>query len=244
MPPRINLQDFSRIVVLTGAGISVASGLSTYRGPSGLWTQDGALSYATAEAIQSDPEGVWRFFSERRQGIGRAQPNPAHLALAAAERLLKPGSSLTLITQNVDGLHRLAGSANVIELHGSLWSTRCSANDCDFRRDEDLTRIDPECPTCPTCGAWLRPDVVLFQEPLPVAAEHIAKRSLRDCDLFLAIGTSGTVSPASRFVRSARFAGARTLYLNIEPLPEDHRLFHQQFIGPAEEILPVLLGTA
>ena len=255
MSPRLNLQDFSRIVVLTGAGVSVASGLNTYRGPGGLWTQEGALSTsavssapifcATAEAIQSDPEGVWRFFSERRQSIGQAQPNAAHRALAAAaEGLLRPGASLTVITQNVDGLHQLAGSSNVVELHGSLWRTRCSAAACDFRRDEDLTRIDPICPACPQCGAWLRPDVVLFHEPLPGGAEYFAKRSLRDCDLFLAIGTSGSVSPAANFVRSARFAGARTLYLNIEPLPADHSLFDQQLIGPAEALLPALLGVA
>lgn len=241
---RLPVESFSEIVVLTGAGISVASGLGTYRGPGGLWTNDGALSNATAEAMQANPEGVWRFFSELREAIGRARPNAAHLAIVDAERRLRPGASLTVITQNVDGLHRAAGSSNVVELHGSLWRTRCTGPSCEYRHDEDLQHVVAECPRCPQCSSWLRPDIVLFQEALSGENEYLAKRSLRECDLFIAIGTSGTVSPASRFVRSAAYVGARTVYVNVERLPEDDRSFQDQVIGPAEELLPVLLGAA
>jgi NAD-dependent deacetylase len=195
--------------------------------------------------VHTKPAEVWRFFSELRQQIARAQPNAAHRALAQAEQRLKPDATLTVLTQNVDGLHRAAGSRNVVELHGSLWRSRCANHACDFQRGEDLSIVDAECPRCAKCEALLRPDVVLFGEALSGEAEYLAKRSLRECDLFIAVGTSGTVSPASRFVRSATYVGARTVYVNVEPLPDEARLlFRDQVVGPAEEVLPALLSVA
>lgn len=238
----LDLSRYRRIVVLTGAGISVASGLPTYRGAGGLWTSSKVESYATAAAMAESPERVWRFFADIRARIGLATPNAAHLALAHAEARLGPEQTLTVLTQNVDGLHQLAGSTRVVELHGSLRQSRCTR--CDYQRAEALATTPADCPPCPTCAAPLRPSVVLFDEPLSVDAEWAAKKSLRDCDLFLAVGTSGTVSPASNFVRAAEYAGARTVYVNLEPMAPPNPAFQDLHLGPAEVTLPALLAVA
>ena len=241
MKPRsLDLSAYREIAVLTGAGISVGSGLPTYRGAGGLWKASRVESFATAEAIHAAPERVWDFFSGVRSKIAAASPNPAHRALAAAEARLRATQRLTILTQNVDGLHQLAGSKRVVELHGSLRRSRCTR--CDYAREEDLASIS-SCPPCPACGAPLRPAVVLFDEALPVDAEWEAKKVLRDCDLFLAVGTSGTVSPASNFVRAAEYAGARTIYVNLEPMQPPNPAFREVVLGRAEELLPELLAV-
>ncbi len=237
---KIALADYRHIVVLTGAGVSVASGLPTYRGTGGLWNTVDVEGHATATAIAADPSRVWAFFSEIRRQIAGARPNGAHLALAQAERRLRPEQSMTIITQNVDGLHALAGSTRVIELHGTLRRSRCTG--CTYARPEELADCPAICPACPLCGAGLRPDIVLFEEPLPVRAEWDCKMALRDCDLFIAAGTSGTVSPASSFVRSAEYMGARTVYVNLEPMIPRNPAFRDEYLGRAEELLPALLG--
>jgi NAD-dependent deacetylase len=239
----MSLAGHRRIVVLTGAGISVASGLRPYRGPGGLWTENPELErLATAEATREDPRAPWRLFAGFRAQVGAARPNPAHLALAEFERRLAADAKLTIITQNVDGLHQRAGSREPIELHGSLQRSRCSSPACTLEPFVD-DRSSDEPPPCPRCGAPLRPDVVAFDEPLPAKAEWDSKRALRECDLFLAIGTSGTVSPASNFVRSADYVGARTIYVNLEPLVDHDSAFHEQVIGRAEDVLARLLGV-
>jgi NAD-dependent deacetylase len=169
-----------------------------------------------------------------------AQPNPAHLALAEWERLLRADQQLTVITQNVDGLHQRAGSKNVIELHGSVFQTRCVDGTCSLKpfADKDIYQLDTR--ACSLCGKGLRPDVVLFDESLPAEAEWKAKRALRDCDLFIAIGTSGTVSPASRFVESAKYVGAETVLVNLEPMTPANQAFDKELIGPAETLVPEL----
>ncbi|MCA9797297.1 MAG: metallophosphoesterase family protein, partial [Candidatus Eremiobacteraeota bacterium] len=201
---------FERVVILTGAGISVASGLGTYRGPGGLWEGSGVNPAATGAGIQEDPWGCWQFFLPLREQILAAEPNPAHLALADLARRLRGG--LTLVTQNVDGLHSRAGSTDVLELHGSLLRSRCDG--CQKPPFED-SNIYSELPLC-DCGAPLRPDIVLFDEAISVHADHLSKRALRQVELFVAIGTSGTVAPANRFVRSAAYAGATTLEINTQ----------------------------
>lgn len=234
----IDLHRYRRIVVLTGAGISVASGLRPYRGPGGVWEEAEAARFADAETLRSDPAGALAFFSALRAAVRLAEPNAAHAALARAEQLLAPGGTLTLLTQNVDGLHQAAGSSGVVELHGNVRRSRCvSETHPAFDDDEPLT-VDRR---CKACGAPLRPDVVLFGEVLSVDAEYAAKRALRDCDLFLAIGTSGTVSPASNFVRSASYEGARTIYVNVESMKPRNEAFDEEWIGLAEELLPSLL---
>jgi NAD-dependent deacetylase len=239
----LNLAVYRKIVALTGAGISVASGLRPYRGPGGLWTENPELAHvATAAAAAADPTALWRLFAGFRVQVRAAQPNPAHLALAEFERRLPVDAKITVITQNIDGLHQRAGSRETIELHGTLQRTRCSNPSCVLEPFVDETSsADP--PPCSHCGAPLRPDVVAFDEALPAKAEWDSKRALRDCDLFLAIGTSGTVSPAANFVRSAEYVGARTIFVNLEPLASGDSAFHEQVIGRAEDVLPRLLGV-
>jgi NAD-dependent deacetylase len=225
---------------MTGAGISVASGLPTYRGAGGLWSEIDVASHATAAAMQSDPARVWRFFAGVRRQIAAARPNAGHLAVARAEQGLHDDQRLTVLTQNVDGLHTLAGSSHVVELHGSLRRSRCTG--CDFEQPEELASSPASCPACPACSAPMRPAIVLFDEPLSVDAEWESKKALRDCDLFLAVGTSGTVSPASNFMRAAEYAGARTIYVNLEPMTPNNPAFREVVLGRAERVLPRLLG--
>jgi NAD-dependent deacetylase len=239
----VDTSAYRNIVALTGAGISVASGLRPYRGPGGLWEEVEASGVADVRVMQDRPAVAWRFFEEARAVIQRAEPNPAHLALARLETGLRSDQSFTLITQNIDGLHQRAGSKNVVELHGTLARTRCSIPTCALEPFEDHAREIRECPSCPLCSAPLRPDVVLFGELIPAEAEWRSKKALRDCDLFIAVGTSGTVSPASNFVRSAEYAGARTIFVNLEPLDPPNPAFHETHLGRAEEILPRLLGV-
>ena len=232
----LGLNDYNNITVLTGAGISVASGLPTYRGPRGLWNDPEKIALATAEAMAADPNRCWAMFSRLRELAAAAEPNAAHHALAHMER---HGKNITIITQNVDGLHQRAGSKNVVELHGSIHRTRCCK--CDLEPFEDSSPPADEAPPCPQCDAPLRAAVVLFGEVVG-GEEHLAKRAIRDCDLFLAIGTSGTVSPASSFVRSAEYAGAHTVYINVEPMEPANSMFKQSILGPAEDILPRIAG--
>jgi NAD-dependent deacetylase len=238
----LDLGQYKRIVVVTGAGISVASGLPTYRGVGGLWDTVDVGSHATAAAIAADPARVWAFFAGVRGQIAGAKPNAGHLAIADAERRLRSDQQLTVVTQNVDGLHSIAGSTRVVELHGTLRQSRCTR--CDYVRAEDLAAVSQDCPACPTCSQPMRPAVILFDEALPVDAEWASKKALRDCDLFIAVGTSGTVSPASNFVRAAEYAGARTIFVNLEAMTPHNPAFQEVVLGRAEEILPNLLGPA
>lgn len=148
---------------------------------------------------------------------------------------------MTVITQNIDGLHSLSGSKNVIELHGSILRSRCNNRDCRLEPFEDIEIHSKDIPLCPICSTQIRPDIVLFNEELPAQADWLSKRALRDCDLFIAVGTSGTVSPACRFVDSAKYMGATTILLNLEPMNPSNRAFDSEIIGPADETLPLLL---
>ncbi len=238
----IDFGQYRQIVVFTGAGVSAASGLPTYRGAGGIWGEVDVQQHATAAAIEVRPAVVWEFFARMRSLVASASPNAAHHAVSGVEARLSSGQSLTVLTQNVDGLHGVAGSRRVIEVHGTLRRSRCTR--CEYSRAEDLAAISYECPSCPSCTAHMRPDVVLFDEPFPVDVEWEAKKALRDCDLFVAVGTSGTVSPASNFVRSAEYAGARTIYVNLEPMIPTNPAFQEVYLGRAEEILPRLFGSS
>jgi NAD-dependent deacetylase len=241
-PSPIDLSRYRQIIVLTGAGVSVASGLPTYRGEGGFWDGIDVNQFATSAALKKDPAKVWRFFAVMRARIAKVTASGAHRAIADAESRLGPNQALTLLTQNVDGLHGVAGSRDVVELHGSLRRSRCTQ--CDYRRDEDLQNTPLEVPKCPLCSAELRPDIVLLDELLPLSAETAAKKALRECGLFIAAGTSGTVSPASSFARAADYGGARTIFVNLEPMDPPSRYFHEVYLGRAEIILPTLLGAA
>lgn len=241
---QLELERYRQIVVLTGAGVSVASGLRPYRGPDGWWTDHPEhREMATAKAARDDPMSTWNAFGSLRASVAKASPNPAHVALAKAEARRPAGTTLTVITQNIDGLHRDAGSSSVIELHGNLSRTRCSNPTCDLEPFEDRT-VPETLPRCSRCDASLRPDIVLFDEPMAVRPEWESKQVLRDCDLFVAVGTSGTVSPAANFVRSAEYAGARTLFVNLEPLEPANPTFQETLLGAAESVLPQLFGVS
>ncbi len=238
----IDRSRYSRIVVLTGAGISAGSGLRTYRGPDGVWEEYEVERFGHADALRERPEETWRLFGGMREPVLAARPNAAHLALARWEAELSSGQELLLVTQNVDELHQRAGSKNVVELHGNILFTKCSNVACDLERHRDEAPHLGEVPRCPKCRAVLRPDVVLFGEEIPALPAWSVKRALRDCDLFVAIGTSGLVAPAANYVRGAEYAGARTILVNLEPLATPNRAFKEQYLGRAEELVPRLLG--
>ena len=191
----MDFAGYRRIVVLTGAGLSRSAGLPTYRGPGGLWSDAQLAQLSHVSALASRRAEVCQMFWTLRQAIAGAAPTAAHRALAAFEARLAPGATLTVLTQNVDGFHQAAGSRAVCELHGSLARWRC---------DECQTELVPAGGDAPVhCDQPMRPSVVLFGEALPLAAERTMKHALRDCDLFVAIGTSGTVEPAASLVRWA-----------------------------------------
>jgi NAD-dependent deacetylase len=223
-----------RIVVLTGAGISKESGLDTFRDADGIWSRVRIEDVATPEAFARDPARVQDFYNARRRALRDAAvaPNAAHHALAALERRW-PGTVL-LVTQNIDDLHERAGSRNLVHMHGALFEARCVA--CarirDWRDDLDGTTL------CEDCGAGLRPHVVWFGE-MPLEMERI-DAALSACDLFVAIGTSGTVYPAAGFVAAARSAGAHTVELNLEP-SENHSRFAERIPGPASRTVPAFV---
>jgi NAD-dependent deacetylase len=211
VPIALHLDDGDRLLVLTGAGCSAESGIPTYRGTGGLWGQHRFEVLASPEGFAADPALVWRFYSERRQGVLRCEPNAAHLAIAAIEARL--GERFLLATQNVDGLHQRAGSSRVVELHGSLLRTRCSR--CDRPAFDDRT-LHASVPTC-ECGARLRPDVVWFGERLEPTHLHAVERFMAQPGrlTFLAVGTSGAVWPAAGMVQSAKARGADTWLVNV-----------------------------
>lgn len=219
----------------------MASGLQPYRGPSGLLLEHDPAVHADVSTLERDPMAVWRFFGPLRQKLQEVEFNSAHETLFQVMKSLQDGQRFTLITQNVDGLHQKAGNHDVIELHGSLRHTRCSNSTCELPAYEDLYTHCEKIPLCDLCKSPLRPDIVLFNEPIPPRASWLAKQALRECDLFLAIGTSGTVSPASNFVRSADYAGARTIFVNLTPMEPHNPYFKEQILGKVEELLPALL---
>jgi NAD-dependent deacetylase len=233
----MKIAQYNNIVILTGAGISVASGLQTYRGLGGLWNEHDINDYGHIDRLKDDPSKIWTLFGPLRQSISHAKPNAAHRALSELENTLQSDQKLHLITQNVDGLHTAAGSKNVIEFHGNISKTRCTNSECALEPFNDGLAYEDTAPMCPLCDSPLAPNIVLFGEQIPAFESWSAKKVLRDCDLFIAIGTSGNVYPASGFVRSADYVGAKTIYINIEPMSPPNKAFHEEVIGRAEDVL-------
>lgn len=230
-----SLRRSHRVVALTGAGVSQESGLRTFRdAQTGLWAQYRPEDLATPEAFARDPKLVWDWYAMRREKALKAEPNPGHFALAEIEKRIP---DFTLITQNVDGLHRRAGSVNVLELHGSLERVKCSACGQAAAAWEESA---PGVPQCPRCGGLLRPDVVWFGESLPKNALEAAWQAARTCDVFFSIGTSGLVQPAASLAFVALERGALVVEINVEPTPLTGRAdFFLQ--GKSGEILPALV---
>jgi NAD-dependent deacetylase len=232
---RTLLDPARSIVVLTGAGISAESGVPTFRGPGGLWRDYRPEDLATPEAFERDPRLVWEWYDWRRQKIAAAKPNLGHYALVTLE---KRAPQLTLITQNVDGLHALAGSLNLLEIHGSLWRTRCcTCREVLDNREAPLPAIPPRC----FCEGLLRPDVVWFGEALPLVLMRRAYKAIENCDAMLVIGTSGVVQPAASLATMALERGVPVVEINADPTPLTERATIA-LRGKAGEILPRLIA--
>jgi NAD-dependent deacetylase len=221
-----------KVVMLTGAGISAESGLKTFRDNNGLWENHSIQDVATPEGFRRNAELVYQFYNQRRRQLlsSSVQPNKAHLALAKLEKSL--GDNFTLITQNVDNLHQRAGNKNVLHMHGSLLSARCLASD---KCRDIFTNLDNrnQCVCCQPASS-MRPDIVWFGE-MP---KHMSKieELLNDADLFVSVGTSGTVYPAAGFVSQAIHHGAYTIELNLEP-SSCHNEFDEKYYGLASELV-------
>ncbi len=217
---------------LTGAGISVESGIPPFRGPGGLWEKIDPMEYASIDAFMEDPSRVWRvLLKDMKELLDTARPNPAHQGLARLEKL---GLLKTVITQNVDGLHQAAGNTDVIEFHGTFASHRCIQ--CNRREETsaiDLTRIPPLC----RCGGIWRPECVFFGEMIPPLALMRSQQASAGCRVMLVIGTSATVQPAATMPIIAKQAGARIIELNEEETPLTGWISDYRIPGKAGEVM-------
>lgn len=224
------------VVVSTGAGVSAESGVTTFRdAQTGLWAKYDPQTLASPEGFSRDPDLVWGWYMYRRKLINETHPNPGHHALVELEKLYP---EFLLITQNVDGFHRQAGSQNVVEVHGNIHRTKC------FREGTIVAEWDEagdQAPRCPQCGAFLRPDVVWFGEMLPVDALNRAEQALLSCDVFITVGTSGVVYPIAALPQLAKNNGAFVIEVNLERTPISG-IADASFYGKSGEILPALVA--
>jgi len=237
IPTRLieSLQSAKRVTVLTGAGISAESGVPTFRdAQTGLWARYRPEELAMPEAFRRNPKLVWEWYARRRERVAQANPNAGHLALVEMEKRMP---RFKLITQNVDGLHRGAGSHNVIELHGNIMRTKCFREGMVIETWDDTGETPPR---CPRCGGPLRPDVVWFGEALPADALRAAIEASQSCDVFFSIGTSGVVKPAASLPYEALRHGAIVVEVNPDETPLSPRA---TFVlrGLAGRVLPVLV---
>lgn len=257
------LSTASHVAILTGAGVSAESGVPTFRGAGGFWRTYQAQDLATPEAFHQDPSLVWEFYHYRREVMISKAPNPAHTAIAELEkRLTGEGRQVVVITQNIDELHRRAGTSNLIELHGSLFKTRCTRCEevkenktspiCEALRDKGApdhqaraARLPvSDLPRCGSCGGLLRPHVVWFGEGLEEEVLATAHHHLDRCDLCLVVGTSSVVYPAAMFAPEVARRGVPVAEFNLENTPATSRLGGHGFFfeGPCGTTLPQALG--
>lgn len=223
-----------RIAILTGAGISAESGIKTFRDADGLWENHRVEDVATPEAFIRDPELVWKFYRTRYEQVLTVKPNPGHYALKELEDHL--GDNFLLITQNIDGLHTLAGSQRVVEMHGSIHRSFCTK--CHRTVPAEKALKQEAIPHCKSCSAMLRPDVVWFGE-VPYHLDLIMSW-LSKLDYFITVGTSGVVYPAAQFLLSAKYAGSTTVGINLDP-PENLRYIDEFHQGLSSKLLPELI---
>jgi len=233
------LRRATRVVALTGAGISAESGVPTFRdAQTGLWAKYDPRELATPAAFARHPKLVWDWYAARRAALAHVVPNPGHVALARMDALVP---EFLLATQNVDGLHARAGSRRLVELHGNIARVRCSREDRVVERWTEPGDGLP--PRCPHCGAWLRPDVVWFEEMLPAAALDRAEQAARRAEVMVVVGTSAEVWPAAGLAHTAKAAGARLVEVNPEATPLS-RLADDVLRAPSGIALPALVAAA
>lgn len=232
------LRSAKSVAVLTGAGVSAESGVPTFRASDGLWEGHRIEDVATPTGFARDPALVWQFYNARRANVATVQPNAGHYALAQLEARF--GEAFTLVTQNVDGLHRQAGSRNVLEIHGSLRETRCLG--CAKVENRGLEVLGAE-PRCPHCDERLRPNIVWFHEMLPVDVWEKAQYAAALCDVLLVVGTSAVVYPAASLIpiaKTTRVRGATIIECNLTPTAASDEADIGLY-GPSGETLPALL---
>ena len=227
------IKNYKKIVFVTGAGISQESGIPTFRGKDWLWRNYDPMKLATIDAFYENPKLVWEWYNERRSNIFQAQPNPGHNAIAELEKY----AQITILTQNIDGLHKKAGSSNILELHGSIVKIKCSV--CDYN-EEILTEIFDFPPLC-KCGNILRPDVVWFGEPLPQDVWQNAIEFASQCDLMVIVGTSLAVSPANTLPLYAKQNNATLIEINPEKTEMSEKM-DEIIRNTNVEILPKLVS--
>ncbi|MCF8035089.1 MAG: NAD-dependent deacylase [Desulfarculaceae bacterium] len=222
-------------VALTGAGISVDSGIPAFRGAQGLWEKFDPMEYASIDAFMRDPGRVWRMLRELEGVVLAAEPNPVHHSLAELESL---GLLDLLITQNIDGLHQVAGSKAVVEFHGSGRRLVCLECGRGVRRGE--LSLQEDVPLC-VCGGLIKPDIVFFGEPIPQRALMAGMASAQSCSAMLVVGTSAVVAPASSLPVLAQTAGATVIEINLEPTPLTGQVADISLMGGGAEVLPELV---
>jgi NAD-dependent deacetylase len=233
----VRLATARRVCVLTGAGVSAESGVPTFRASDGLWEGHRIEDVASPFGFQRDPRLVWNFYNARRANVRTVKPNPGHHALVQIEN--RWGDQFTLVTQNVDGLHRVAGSKNLLEIHGSLYRTRCTG--CHEVVDRGLESLDA-LPMC-HCGEMLRPDIVWFHENLPVDIWDAAQMAAHECDVLLVVGTSAVVHPAASLIpiaKRGKSPGATVIEINLTPT-EASSFADIGLYGPSGQVLPKLV---
>jgi NAD-dependent deacetylase len=233
------LRQSREIAIFTGAGVSAESGVPTFRdAQTGLWANFSAEELATPTAFRRDPVTVWQWYAWRRDLMRNALPNPAHLSIAALEKHV---AKVVVMTQNVDGLHRKAGSTDIIELHGNIWDDVCF--DCGKPASGDVPMDGAGMPRCVHCGGILRPGVVWFGESLPTEAWQRASHVAEYADVFFCIGTSSLVEPAASLPHFAHSNGKTVIQINPEETRHDE-FAHHVLRGKAGEVLPALLQAA
>ena len=232
---RERLSSARSVVVLTGAGVSAESGVPTFRGPEGLWRNFRPEELATPRAFQRDPKLVWEWYDWRRRLIAPLKPNPGHYAISELEKRIP---EFLLVTQNVDGLHRLAGSAKLVELHGNIWRTRCvEEGTVSDNREVPLAVIPPKC----KCGAILRPHIVWFGESLDEEDFAAVLEATRNCEVMIVAGTSSVVQPAASLAGTAKECGAFVVEVNPDETPITG-FVDVSIRGRSGEILPLMVG--
>jgi len=234
---RQEIEKASNIVVLTGAGISAESGVPTFRGQEGLWQNFRPEELATPDAFWNDPKLVWEWYDWRRNAVKDAKPNPGHYALAELESSVP---HLTLVTQNIDGLHQMAGSTNITEMHGNIWQIRCTkCGEIEQNFQVPLPELPPKCKKCGELG---RPNVVWFGEMIGMDLIDKILRAIEECQVMLIIGTSGIVEPAASMGLVAKQTNKTVIEINLDETPSAG-LYDIVIREKSGEVLPVLFTS-